>query len=66
MLALDEARADLRGDQALALEDADRIAAEPHEQRGDQVILVQRLEQRRQLDLLVLARVREAERRPAP
>ena len=31
--ALDEARADLRGDELLALEDADRVAADPDEQR---------------------------------
>ena len=62
--ALDEARADLGGDEPLALEDADRVAAQAHEQRGDDVVLRERLEQRPELDPLVHARVREAERRP--
>ena len=56
--------ADLGGDEPLALEDADRVAAQAHEQRGDDVVLGQRLEQRPELDPLVHARVREAERRP--
>ena len=34
--SLDEARPDLRRDQPLALEDADRVAAEPDEQRRDE------------------------------
>src|SRR5207342_969382 len=62
VLALDEARADLRVDQPLALENADRVAAEPDEQRGDQTILLERLEERTELDAVVLALVREPER----
>src|SRR5205807_4626404 len=36
--SLDEAGADLRGDQSLAVEDADRVAAEPHQQSRDDVV----------------------------
>src|SRR6266576_2406635 len=61
--ALDEAGADLGGDEALAFEDADRVAAEPDEQRRDDVVGRQRLEQRLQAHDPVLARVREPERR---
>src|SRR6266566_827652 len=61
--AFDEAGADLRGDEALAFEDADRVAAEPDEQRRDDVVGRQRLEQRLQAHDPVLARVREPERR---
>ena len=61
--ALDEARADLGGDEPLALEDADRVAAQAHEQRSDEVLFCERVEQRPKLDALVHARVREAERR---
>ena len=60
---LDEARADLRRDQALALENADRVAAEADEQRRDEVVGRQRVEQRPELDPPVLALVREPERR---
>src|SRR6266480_1852014 len=61
--AFDEAGADLRGDEALAFEDADRVAAEPDEQRRDDVVGRQRVEQRLQAHDPVLARVREPERR---
>src|SRR5436190_1557728 len=64
MAALDEAGADLRGDQALALEDAYGVAAEADEQRGDDVVRRERFEERLELDRLVLGLVREAERRP--
>src|SRR6266550_3594965 len=63
MAALDEAGADLRGDQPLAVEDADRVTAEADEQRSDDMIGGQRLEQRLELHDLVLALVREPERR---
>src|SRR4051812_49605982 len=61
--ALDEAGADLGRDEPLAFEDANGVAAETHEQRGDDAVFGQRLEQRLELDLLVHARVGEAERR---
>src|SRR6266566_1375719 len=61
--ALDEAGADLGGDEALAVEDPDGVAAEPDEQRRDDVVGGQRLEQRLQAHDLVLARGREPERR---
>src|SRR5204862_32982 len=61
---LDEPGADLRGDEPLALEDPDRVPAEPDEQRRNDVVRVERLEQRPELDVLVHARVCEAERRP--
>ena len=64
MAAFDEAGAHFRGDEALALEDPDGVAAEPNEQRGDDVIRAQRLEERRQLDRFVSGLVREPERRP--
>ncbi len=63
MPALDEAGADLRGHQPLALEDAHRVAAEPDEQRRHDVIRIERLEQRLEHELLVFALVLEAERR---
>ncbi len=43
---LDEARADLRGDDPLAVEDADRVAAQPYQEDGDEVVGSDRLEQR--------------------
>ena len=61
--ALDEARADLGRDETLALEDAGRVAAHPHEQDGDARRRVKRVEQRSRADDVVLALVREAERR---
>lgn len=64
MPALDEAGADLRGDQPLALEDADRIAAQANEERRDDVIGFECIEQRLELDRLVLADVRKPERGP--
>jgi hypothetical protein len=42
---LDEARADLRGDKALAVENSDRVPAVADEQRGDDVVVGDRLEQ---------------------
>jgi len=60
---LDEARADLRSDQALAVEDANCVAAEADEQRGDDVVAGQRLEERRQPHRAVLVLMWEPERR---
>jgi hypothetical protein len=60
---LDEARAHLRADELLALEDPDRVPAQPHEHGGDDMILGDRLEQRREPNLVVLRLVRESERR---
>jgi len=60
---LDEARADLRSDQAFAVEDANRVAAKPDEQRSDDVVVGQRLEERRQPHRAVLVLMCEPERR---
>src|SRR5436190_8413544 len=64
MAALDEAGADLRGDQALAVEDADGVAAKPNQQRRHNMVGRQRVEQRLQPYDVVLALVRKTERRP--
>ncbi len=61
--ALDETGADLRGDELLALEDAERVAPEANEERGNPVIGPERGEQRLDHHLLVLALVVEPERR---
>ena len=61
--SLDEPRPDLRDDETLALEDADGKAAHPHEQDGDSRLDLERVEQRSCANDVVLALVREAERR---
>ena len=62
MAALDEAGADLRDDEPFALEDAERVAAEPYEQRRDRVVGAQRVEQRIDDDPVVGALVRRGRR----
>ncbi len=64
MPALDEARADLGCDEVLAFEDADCVASEPHEDRGDEMVLGERVEERLQPDGVVFPLVRKAEGRP--
>ena len=54
---------DLRRDELLALEDADRVAADPHEQHGDGRLRLERVEQRPRAHDVVVALVVEAERR---
>jgi len=61
--AFHEPSADLRGDELLALEHADGIAAEADEEDADRVILGQGIQQGRQLDRLVFALVGEPEGR---
>src|SRR5207302_10144098 len=66
---LDEARADLRGDEAFPVEDPDRVAAEADEQRGDDVVVGNRLEQRpeaHRLRTAPCARARTAVARRSP
>ena len=61
MATLDEARADLRGDELLALEDSERVAAETDQEHRDPVIGVEGGEQRVDHHLLVLTLVFEPE-----
>jgi hypothetical protein len=62
--ALHEPRADLGRDETLALEHADGVAAEADEQDGDEVVLSERVEQRRELDRVVLTQMAEPEGGP--
>ena len=64
MASVDVALTDLRGDEPLAGEDADGEPTEAHEQNAHDVILVERGDQRRDVDEVVLACVREPEGRP--
>ena len=63
MAALDEAGSDLRGDQLLALEHSQRVAAETDKQHRHAAIGSESGEQRLDHDVLVLAFVVEPERR---
>ena len=61
--SLDEAGADLRGDELLTLEDSQRVAPEAHEEHRNPVLGAKGGEQRLDHHLLVLALVVEPERR---
>ena len=63
MASLDEAGADLGGDELLALEDSDRIATETDEEHGNPAICPEGGEQRLDHHRHVLALVFEPERR---
>src|SRR5262249_31902308 len=60
---LDEPSADLRAHEPLSVEHAGGVAAEAHEKDGDQVVAHDLLEERRDVDRVVRAGVREPERR---
>src|SRR5207249_6940017 len=63
--AVDEPLADLRGDEPLALEHADRVASEPYEHRAHTTVPGDLLQQRLHAHDAVLAGVAQGERRPA-
>jgi hypothetical protein len=60
---VDEPLSDLRRDEPLALEDADRVASQPHQHRAREMVLGDLLEQRTDPDDVVLACVAKRKRR---